>query len=478
MANKRARTTLTMGEEEDRISKLPDVLIIRILSFLGTEDVVRTCLLSKRWKLMWYLVPKLSFSHFRLPEGDQKFYTYVDNCLEHRKRGTHLIQDSLTTSFRLEMDCYKRSEADRLDNWLDFVVENKVKKINLRLNGRKRRNNGSIYFYCLPRTLIFNARHLGILKLFAVELDSRHSFSFPSLRSLSLSHVRLADDDVVDKLLLGSPSLEKLRLYYCCLSSDHQLHIHIQSLSLKFLKIKLTKDMVEQIKVINLESLKLKGVSFKKINISVCKAIRILSLNCDGWGGMEESSSLEYLISNLPLLENLTLSDCHKCRLKHIKISSQHLKSLSLSNPCDDEMTIVIESAPKLATFLYIGNIKFSISMESSNLLDGTFIILGQQENYDANWFINMMNFLFNLNCSWNRVSMHLDSLKALTLPENLKRICRSPLVNWEHLRIFTKCKPERESDLRHALQWISPSLKTLSIAKEASFKHFATSKT
>ncbi|KAM6570510.1 hypothetical protein CsatB_018495 [Cannabis sativa] len=49
MAEKRAKTTLMMmGEEEDRISKLPDSLILHILSFLSTKDVVSTCLVSKR----------------------------------------------------------------------------------------------------------------------------------------------------------------------------------------------------------------------------------------------------------------------------------------------------------------------------------------------------------------------------------------------------------------------------------------------
>ncbi|KAM6570515.1 hypothetical protein CsatB_018500 [Cannabis sativa] len=50
MAEKRAKTTLMMmgDEEEDRISKLPDSLILHILSFLSTKDVVSTCLISKR----------------------------------------------------------------------------------------------------------------------------------------------------------------------------------------------------------------------------------------------------------------------------------------------------------------------------------------------------------------------------------------------------------------------------------------------
>ncbi|KAM6570493.1 hypothetical protein CsatB_018478 [Cannabis sativa] len=84
-----------------------------------------------------------------------------------------------------------------------------------------------------------------------------------------------------------------------------------------------------------------------------------------------------------------------------------------------------------------------------------------------------MMNFLMNLNCSWNMVTLQVDTAEALIFPKNLKRMFGNlkivspfPLVNWDHLRVFTKCKPEKESELRDVLLWIFPSLKTLSIAK------------
>ncbi|KAM6594863.1 hypothetical protein CsatA_002566 [Cannabis sativa] len=149
-----------------------------------------------------------------------------------------------------------------------------------------------------------------------VELDSRYSFSFPSLKTLSISYVGLVDNDVIDKLLLGFPSLDKLQLCKCCLSSHlrDELHINIQhSLSLKVSDIILTNILVEKIGVINLVSLMLIGVSFDKIKHSACKAIRILTLNCC-WG-MEKLSSFEYFISNLPLLEKLTLCSLLKWKL-------------------------------------------------------------------------------------------------------------------------------------------------------------------
>ncbi|XP_062118275.1 F-box/FBD/LRR-repeat protein At1g16930-like [Humulus lupulus] len=463
-----------MGDEVDRISKLPNAIIQHILSFLSTEDVVQTCLLSKRWKLMWYSVPTLSFSNkttrFRLPEGLQKFCNYVDHCLEHRKRGMYfIVYDSAITSFKIWMNSYERSQASRIDKWVAFAVKHKVKEINLRV-GKERDERGDIHRYSLPKTLAVNARCLTILKLNTVQLDSGCSFSFPSLKSLSLSLVRIEGDDVIDKLLLGSPCLERLRLVYCYLSSDYQLQLH--SSSLKFLEITLTEStyIVKRIGAINLESFELCGVPFDKIDISECKAIKSLSLACD-WG-MEESPPLEYLISSLPLLEDLTLTNEYGLSLKRIKISSQHLKSFKLNNCIfNDKVSVIIESAPKLESFYYRGDINFAISMDSSsNLLNGTFKIFNWLVNYDEIWFIKMINFLLNLNCSWSVISLQVNSENALILPEDLKRICRSPLVNWEHLRVLTTCKPERESDLRESLQWISPSLKTLSIAKGTCF--------
>ncbi|CAA0410300.1 unnamed protein product [Arabidopsis thaliana] len=52
-----------LGSEEvsysDRISYLPDDLLLRILSFIHTSDAISTSLLSKRWKFVWKMMPTL-----------------------------------------------------------------------------------------------------------------------------------------------------------------------------------------------------------------------------------------------------------------------------------------------------------------------------------------------------------------------------------------------------------------------------------
>ncbi|XP_060965005.1 putative F-box/LRR-repeat protein At5g41840 [Cannabis sativa] len=238
-----------MGDanDEDRISKLPNGVIHHMMSFLPTKDVVRTCLLSKRWKLIWYSVPALSFSDHIEVEGRQEFYNYIEKYLEHRKRGMYYIVDSVITSFKLNMlnywhcKCEKSKADDILDKWLAFIVLNKVEEIYLSIWPKQHWIFEESYYYfcyyCLPKIWFENATYLTVLELEYVELDASCSFSFPSLKILSLKeihHSNTAEDDVVFKFLLGCPSLEKLWLLdyeFLCIDNKPQL---LLSLSLKF----------------------------------------------------------------------------------------------------------------------------------------------------------------------------------------------------------------------------------------------------
>uniref|UniRef100_A0A803QTZ7 F-box domain-containing protein n=1 Tax=Cannabis sativa TaxID=3483 RepID=A0A803QTZ7_CANSA len=117
LPKKKRSKTASIAKAEDRLSKLPDITLVHILSFLPTtNDVVRTCILSKRWKLIWYSVPKLCFcdTTTTVPEF-QKLENYVDNCLEHRKKGMYFIADSALISFKLHIQSCLRSKSLSLD---------------------------------------------------------------------------------------------------------------------------------------------------------------------------------------------------------------------------------------------------------------------------------------------------------------------------------------------------------------------------
>ncbi|XP_060965774.1 F-box/LRR-repeat protein At3g26922-like [Cannabis sativa] len=474
---------------DDRISKLPDAMIIHILSFLPTEDVVRTCILSKRWKLIWYSVPTLffPFSNVSSPNCDlslDKFSNYVDNYLEHRKKGMHF---SGIVSFKLDLMLIYREYNDSFaDKWLAFAVKNKVKEIYLHIHMDQKSYERDFYYdyyydgpnyiphapyYYLPK-ILENVSYLTILELNGVMLNTSYSYSFPCLKTLSLENIEPTSRgserdnvDVVFRFLLGCPSLETFRLCSYFLLIDNPFGL--ETLSLKFIELIDVHYLgfLPKIEAINLESFVLVGAILDIVNLSNCKKITNLALSIMN---NHISSSLEALISNLPLLENLTLTYDDNFKLGTLRIWSQHLKSLKISTKINDVgmMKVTIESAPKLAYISYEGNTNFSISMESSNSLNGKIVIrwIEEQGDYNRNWFTNMRNFLVNLNCSWNIVTLHVPTYKARIRPENLKKTCHYPLLNWKHLRVITDLKPERMYDLKDALLWILPSLETLSI--------------
>lgn len=81
-------------EEEDRISLLPDVLLIYIFSFIDTKLAVQSSILSKRWVNLWTLLPVLNFDsslfkntpNFTLDNFLFKspFDKFIDNVLARR----------------------------------------------------------------------------------------------------------------------------------------------------------------------------------------------------------------------------------------------------------------------------------------------------------------------------------------------------------------------------------------------------------
>ncbi|XP_045796095.1 F-box/LRR-repeat protein At4g14103-like isoform X1 [Trifolium pratense] len=64
---------------EDKLSDLPNCILIHILSFLNTKDAVQTCILSKRWKCIWKYIPTLTlhYSKFSTLKSFDQFVSRV-----------------------------------------------------------------------------------------------------------------------------------------------------------------------------------------------------------------------------------------------------------------------------------------------------------------------------------------------------------------------------------------------------------------
>ncbi|KAJ0743334.1 putative F-box domain-containing protein [Helianthus annuus] len=82
---------------DDRLSFLPDDVIIEILSFVGIKDAIGTSVLSSRWRFMWTLIPHLTFSTQDFSTMDN-FFHFVTHVMS--RRNNQLQLSSFNLCFR------------------------------------------------------------------------------------------------------------------------------------------------------------------------------------------------------------------------------------------------------------------------------------------------------------------------------------------------------------------------------------------
>ncbi|KAJ3706136.1 hypothetical protein LUZ61_009841 [Rhynchospora tenuis] len=197
-----------MTETIDKISSLPDDILTHILSFLRTREAVQTCILSKRWRNTWASVPVLNFHVSDYDENKRwKFDQFVNGVL--KNRGPVLL-DTIISS----RDVKNRYIEPPPIGWLHRATLLMPRVISVDIP----------YCYGLYPDLdfpdsVFSCASLEKLELFYFS-DSgppyliQNSIALASLKTLVLYYLSL-NDDFVQKLLLGCPVLENLKLWRC-----------------------------------------------------------------------------------------------------------------------------------------------------------------------------------------------------------------------------------------------------------------------
>ncbi|KAK7842463.1 f-box/lrr-repeat protein [Quercus suber] len=122
----------------DRLSDLPNEIIVSILSFLKLKEAARTSVLSRRWGHLWkFTTGSLDFddsslqylrkkSFFKtLPGIDRdRYVSWVNHVLQLHQ--AHTI-DEFKVDFPLKEECNKLD----IDNWILFSLRKKVKRLSL-----------------------------------------------------------------------------------------------------------------------------------------------------------------------------------------------------------------------------------------------------------------------------------------------------------------------------------------------------------
>ncbi|GJZ14166.1 ribonuclease H-like domain-containing protein [Tanacetum coccineum] len=321
-----------MAEEEDRISLLPDCLLLEIISRLelSTKQVIQTTTtISKRWQHLWTQLPTLVFidqDDILYRRDYTNYFSFIDKTL------TQCPTDVNLKKFKFHMDysfpVNTARNASQVNSWIRYAITRNVQEVKIRI----REYDEFIY----DNELFFNNSCIMSMKLlhplshYCVFNPPNGTISWDKLKCLRI------DCGTLDEHSIGiskSPCLETLELNDCFLAR-------------RFLKSLFGNFGIERLSC-DLETYEIfsydlfdddEFMSFKyfmSTKFSRCEfnppngAIRWdkHTFLCIDIGELDEDSIGE-MLSRSPCLETLEFKSC--CGFRRIDVTSKSVKNLVL----------------------------------------------------------------------------------------------------------------------------------------------------
>lgn len=218
---------------KDRLSMLPDDIIVFMLSFLALKEAAVTSLLGKRWRYLWASISNLNF------DAEVRLHKIAAAIMDKKDRGEPELLNTERTKYVNFVNhvlslhsgpnlyeftiCFDlvRHYAQDINKWIEFALsKNQIQRFELNLSD----SSGFISFYketcyVLPLSL----------------LDPVSFGGCKSLKTLSFKSV-LVTSEMVGCLLSLCPVLERLSVIGSC-SFGRNLKVSGPSLMLKYLEI-------------------------------------------------------------------------------------------------------------------------------------------------------------------------------------------------------------------------------------------------
>ncbi|XP_010324083.1 putative F-box/FBD/LRR-repeat protein At1g78760 [Solanum lycopersicum] len=445
---------------EDIISNLPIGLIGEIHSHLPWKEVVKTSILSKKWRSIWYSHPIIwldetdfgadytNYSSTDKPRRDA-FFTHMMELLEIRERNSELDYSVNKLFLRMTLE-YDPSAEHLVNKWISFALEKKVRMICL---GLKKINRTPYYL----RGIAFSGTELVGLTISDCHITNC-SFNLPALKLLFLFAVCIKDHDFKD-LIAACPRIEKLRVL-----DTRQLHtIVVSNPHLKFFGGNLSCSNGK----IRIESAEFDSLEFSftkyacKVEITSATTVRELTV-----GNANNQEALMHLINKFPLLEKLIIHDCS--RLQNLHISQRNLASLVLMD-CT-VVQLVRLTTPKLKSLEYKGPHTNFEGIEDLEELEFVLLYL-EPVDMDTYWWYKWLRDILKLCARSKHLSVICNSQKVIIIPEYLRHLVS--ITDMEHLELEIKTLDATFKEVTDELISILPDLKTLSLTLGSTTKFF-----
>ncbi|KAK4414883.1 F-box/FBD/LRR-repeat protein [Sesamum alatum] len=287
---RRRRRPIDRGAE--RLSTMPQHILIEILSRLSTLDAARVSFGSRIWMTTWRSLPNLIFYYSQFPAKVNKahsFLRFVNWTIAHH-------DDSNVKILELRLGPMSYCEVLINYQWVEFAIQHSVQK--LVLHGRICGTQNLAYS-------IFSCRSLVKLELALHEL----ALSWPETIEKLVLHGRICGTQNLAYSIFSCRSLVKL-----------ELALHELALS-----------WPETIELPNLRKLKLKFLL------------------------LSEMIPSQDLFSKFPALEKLSMFFCNVTSFNIFSISSSRLTQFTMSNCPGMENCLIRLQTPSLSKFVYVG---------------------------------------------------------------------------------------------------------------------------
>ncbi|KAJ4703376.1 F-box family protein [Melia azedarach] len=285
--SKKKKITDYEDDEEDCISALPDAIIQHVLSFLSVDEIIRTSVLSKRWRTVWAAVPTLDFRR-----QSHMYAHQLVSCVNKTLSNYSTVSEVKKFLLRFK---YRNSFSSQVEEWVRFATRRHVEELSLDLHGGKTPNFGESY--CLSQS-IYSCSSLRILNTLYCDFQQPTGRVFwTKLKVLTLYYARLSNEIIV-QVLSGSPVLEFLKLQYC----DEIKRLHIVSssnlkklfLCLPFNRLTVSSSNLKELVIDNVYP----GASVIEISAPNINSISLLGYN----------STTEYKLTDISSLTEADLS--------------------------------------------------------------------------------------------------------------------------------------------------------------------------
>ncbi|KAA8534056.1 hypothetical protein F0562_031573 [Nyssa sinensis] len=312
---------------DDRISQLPDDIIISILSRLPLKEAVFTSVLSRRWRYLWTCITGLSFdsdealdkiaTEPKSRNGERPKYINWVNRVMRQHTGPTIDE------FRICFDLDRTSKC-AIDRWIKFAVAKRVQKLELDLleNGESLRQPSRNYTF--PYKLVGPAKGSSLKHPSSILPGvSPSTFAgFKSIKFLSFKCVNVSGE-VFEYFLSNCPVLQYLSIH----GSGDLVNVRVAgpTLMLKYLEI---------VFCLGIET------------IEICDT-NLISFSYLGPG-------INLLLSNVPMLDEISIGEGFSgfennvfyqisCCLSHLEILT-----LDIYRPEENIKLVAFPEFPKL----------------------------------------------------------------------------------------------------------------------------------